>query len=119
MKNILIATDFSPGACRAAVHAAQLARRSGARLILLHIFQPNETIEAEESPEEILPSEKEAQLKLDALAQELHTQYGISVTRLVKPGFATDEITALAKRMNAEVVAIEAAETYTSGVEPL
>lgn len=40
MERIVVATDFSPAAVAAADAAAALARRSGARLSLLHVFDP-------------------------------------------------------------------------------
>jgi len=69
---------------------------------LLHVLPVLTAADAEDDTATDL--EVSAQAKLDALAHELHATYGVSVTRLLKPGFAADEIPALAKRVKAELV---------------
>ena len=62
IESLLAATDFSPGAARAARRAAQLAAASGARLDLLHVTSD--------------PSDSEAGRQMDAAAQELRASSG-------------------------------------------
>lgn len=103
MKNILLATDFSQNAHMAAIHAAALARHTGARLIIFHALDPvplREDQAAVNYPE----SEEEVQEKLDALAAELYSLFGISITRLLKPGVVGDEILTLAEKTGADLL---------------
>jgi nucleotide-binding universal stress UspA family protein len=112
MKNILVPTDFSHNAQVSAYYAAAFARLTGARLIIFHAFYPLAIpigVEngAPEVVDSLVPSEDpqaSAQEQLDLLAHELHTAFGISVTRLLKPGFAMDEIPAFAQRLKADLV---------------
>lgn len=104
MKNILLPTDFSQNAQTAALFAAGLARQFGARLIILHAFNPlvHQGSAGETDPEVA------AQAKLDAKARELHQEFGVSTTRLLKPGFAVDEVLALAERVSADLIVLGA-----------
>ena len=137
IKNILVATDFSRNANVAARFAAEIAQLEKARLIIFHAFYPffiwDESLStpaekfSEENPpeagankakpgnteqEEGKPDpEAEAQKKLDTLAQELHREFGISVTRLIKPGFAADEIPDLVDNLKVQLVVIGARGT--------
>ena len=104
MKNILVPTDFSQHAFTAAIFAAELGRLSGARLVLFHAYHPGILLEEETiwaDPEEL---EKDVQHKMDALAKKLHSVYGISITRLLRPGFAVDEIQFIARKLNPDLV---------------
>lgn len=105
MKNILLPTDFSQNAQSASRYAAALARQSGARLIILHAFNP---LTALASLDKDLKPEATIQARLDAKAHELHNAYGISITRLLKPGFAPDEVLALARRVKADLIVLGA-----------
>jgi nucleotide-binding universal stress UspA family protein len=106
MKNILVTTDFSQPAYNAVVFAAQLAQQAGARLILFHAYHPAILLEEETiwADPEVL--EKEVQEKIDQLARELHKTYNISVTRVLKPGFAVDEILDVSKKVKADLLII-------------
>lgn len=105
-KNILLATDFSQNAQIAAICAAELARRLGGRLIIFHALpltvdtQEEEQAEKKKSPEEL------AQQQLDTLATELHARFGISVSRLIKPGFPEMEIPLLAESLKVQLVVV-------------
>lgn len=102
MKNILVPTDFSNNSRTAALYAAVLARLADARLVLLHVLPPIAVAGTGTSTEEMV------QQQLDSAARELHTLHKISVTRLLKPGFATDEIPQIAKRIQADLVVVGA-----------
>lgn len=106
MKNILATTDFSQPANAAVVFAAALAKSTGARLVLFHAYHPAVLLEEDTiwADTEIL--EKEVQEKIDQLAHNLHKDYGVSVTRVLKPGFAVDEILAVSKKVKADLLII-------------
>lgn len=101
MKNILVPTDFSPQARAVALCAARLAQHMQARLLLLHVLPLLVLLEEE-------AAEEKAQGLLDAAAQELYTRSQISITRLLKPGFATDEIPRIAERLQADLIMLGA-----------
>ncbi len=107
MKDIIIATDFSVNAHVAALCAGELSSRLGGRLIVFHALSPMATVENNSDGNEVyrnLLPEEAAQKKLDLLAMELHNRFEISVSRLLKPGFAEVEIPALAQSLKAELV---------------
>lgn len=105
MKNILLATDFSQNAHMAAIHAAGLARHTTARLIIFHALEPPVPVSGNEEAVQNSPdSEEEVQDKLDALAAELYRLFGISVTRLLKPGSVVNEILGLAEKTGADLL---------------
>ena len=106
MKNILVTTDFSQPAYAAVVFAAELAKQSGARLILFHAYHPAILLEEETIWADSAMLEKEVQEKIDQLAHELHKNYGLSVTRVLKPGFAVDEILEVSKKVKADLLII-------------
>ncbi|AHM62973.1 UspA domain-containing protein [Flammeovirgaceae bacterium 311] len=112
MKNILVPTDFSQNAEVSAYYAAAFARLTGSRLIIFHAFYPmaipirkdTAKLEKVDSLAESDKPEAAAQDRLDMLAHELHNKFGISVTRLLKPGFAVDEIPTFAQRLKVDLV---------------
>jgi nucleotide-binding universal stress UspA family protein len=106
MKNILVTTDFSQPAYAAVVFAAQLAQTAGARLVLFHAYHPAILLEEETIWADSAMLEKEVQEKIDQLAHELHKNYGLSVTRVLKPGFAVDEILDVSKKVKADLLII-------------
>src|SRR5688572_33314236 len=106
MKNILVTTDFSQPAYNAVVFAAQLAQQAGARLVLFHAYHPAILLEEETIWADTEVLEKEVQEKIDQLARELHNTYNISVTRVLKPGFAVDEILDVSKKVKADLLII-------------
>lgn len=52
--------------------------------------------------------ETKAQASLDALAFELHSLYQVSITRLMRPGFAADEIPLMADKIKPELIVMGA-----------
>jgi nucleotide-binding universal stress UspA family protein len=108
MKNILVTTDFSRPAYDAAVFAAELAKKTGARLVLFHAYHPAILLEEETIWADSERLENEVQGNIDELARELHSFFGISVTRVLKPGFAVDEILAVSKKIKADLIIIGA-----------
>src|SRR5687768_7006710 len=107
MKNILVPTDFSQNATDAAHYAAAIANITGARLLLFHAYHVSVALAEATAPLidlDLENFENLNQTQIDKLAYELHLTYDISVTRIMRPGFATDEIPAIAKRLNADLV---------------
>ncbi len=101
MKNIILATDFSLNAQIAAVCAGEITRLIGARLVIFFALSPL-IISKGKTP--LFESEVVMQKKLDKLAREMNKRFGISVTRLIKPGFPVDEICALSERLSAKAI---------------
>lgn len=111
MKNILLATDFSQNAQIAAICAAELAGRLGGRLILFHALPfPGGMQEEKETGKKKSP-EALAQHQLDTLASELHSRFGISISRFIKPGRPEIEIPSLAESLKARLVVVGAKGT--------
>ncbi|GEO02693.1 hypothetical protein AAE02nite_03570 [Adhaeribacter aerolatus] len=107
MKNILVPTDFSKNASDAAHYAAALANITGARLLLFHAYHVSVALAdaADLSIDLDLENfENFNQTQIDKLAYELHLTHGISVTRIMRPGFAADEIPTIAHRLKADLV---------------
>jgi len=116
-ERILLATDFSPHAQKAAKVAFDLARESGKRLWALAVLEPvEEPLEPADEPpgvngkawETVVEKEErnlEAELKsrLHAAMQEAEAS-GIAVTEMVREGDPTEEIVAAAREVNAEVI---------------
>ena len=78
VKHILVAVDFSPMALVTAQMAAQEAQLRGARLTLLHIFNPQ--MLNLQMPEEILPSTLDLREKLFHMAHAEMEKLRQSVT---------------------------------------
>ena len=108
MKNILLATDFSPNAHIAAICAAELTARLEGRLIIFHALPPVAQLTEEEEASGKASLEEVTQKKLDAQAHELHQKFGLSVSRLLKPGYAGAEIPLIAHCLKAELVVVGA-----------
>jgi nucleotide-binding universal stress UspA family protein len=103
LKNILFATDFGPGAEKAAAHAFSLAQEHGARLTMLHVIQ-----EATAFTEESVRRQRE--FAVDRLEQLVPA----GVENWCKPEFkatfgeATEEILTLARETNADLIVMGA-----------
>lgn len=105
MQNILVPVDFSPVSRNAAIYAAELAKKFNAKLMLFHAYMlptpvsevPYVMVTADE-----MQKENEAFIKNEA--DRLHDTYKIEVEWSVRIGIASDEIKALAKERNADLV---------------
>lgn len=111
LRRILLATDGSPDAAFAGRAAADLARRAGAALDLVHVWQPILAV-AEYYPVPPLDpadhptiqevEEREARALLEREARHL----GDDVATHLCSGRPADEIVALAARLDADLIAI-------------
>ncbi len=115
MKHVLVATDLSRPARRAADRAARLARKAGARLQLVHALDAG----AAEQLQQLLGQDTafEATLvehtrdELKTLAGELATAHAVDVEATLMQGTVVDEISREAERTPADLVVIGARGT--------
>lgn len=107
MKNILLATDFSQNAHVAAICAAELCARMGGRLVIFHAL-PAGNLQKGNDQLQLASMEEITQKKLDELAQELFQRFGLSVSRLLKPGNAEEEIPNISRLLKADLVVLGA-----------
>jgi universal stress protein A len=104
LKTILCATDFSELAANAFHAAHALARAHNARLILLYVRQPQETVEGEFGmpPPEPEPSDEEV---LDRLGRMLAGS-SIQGETLVVPGRPVEVIVEVAKQRKCDLIVL-------------
>ena len=105
LKTILHATDFSDLAANAFHAAYALARAHNARLILLYVKQPQETIQGEFG---LMPPEQEMSDAdiLDRLDEQIPEDAPIGVERLVAHGKAADTIVQVAKEKHCDLIVL-------------
>jgi nucleotide-binding universal stress UspA family protein len=100
---ILLATDFSELATNAFHAAHALARDRGARLILLYVKQPQETVEGEFGmpPPEPEPSDEEILADLEALLPEGSP---VQADAMVAHGMAAEEVVRVARETHCDLI---------------
>ena len=105
LKTILHATDFSDLAANAFHAAFALARAHGARLLLLYVKQPQETMQGEFG---LMPPEPEASdaAILDRLGELVPEGSPIQVERLVAHGNAAEVIVQVAKEKHCDLIVL-------------
>ena len=105
LKTILHATDFSDLAANAFHAAFALARAHGARLLLLYVKQPQETMQGEFG---LMPPEPEASdaAILDRLGELVAEGSPIQVERLVAHGNAAEVIVQVAKEKHCDLIVL-------------
>lgn len=107
-KKIIITTDFSETSLLAIKHGAFLAQYTKGEVFLLHViskhwehfnvFMPNVTMESIEQ------GSSSVQQKLNELATDIRTTYGVNVTTAVVTGNPTSEIVKFAKEIGAGMI---------------
>ena len=105
---IIITTDFSETSLLAIKHGAFLAQYTKGEVFLVHIitkhwekfnvFTPSITIDNIEKASDALQS------KLEELATEIKTTYGVNVTTIVDSGNPTAEIVKIANEIKASLI---------------
>ncbi len=105
---IIITTDFSETSYLAIKHGAFLAQYTKGEIYLVHViakhwekfnvFTPSITLE------NIEKASSAVQKKLDELASDIKSEYGVNVTTVVNTGNPTNEIVKFAKEINAGLV---------------
>src|SRR5271168_4773909 len=103
LRTILHATDFSDLAANAFHAAYALARAHDARLILLYVKQPQETIQGEFG---LMPPEPEASddAILDKLSALIPAGSPIKAERLLVHGMAAEVIVEVAKEQHCDLI---------------
>ncbi len=109
-KNILCATDFSDHGRAAAERAANIARRYGAQLTLLHVVEyfPEDRSNVEITPENVDPAvyrEQQANKLLTELAQHLAYDKVAQAVRFSTRS-ATQEIVHFAGEQNIDLIIV-------------
>ncbi len=109
-QNILCATDFSNNSRAAAECAADIARRYGAQLILLHVVEhfPEDRSNLEIAPEDIDPAayrEEKALVSLAELAKRLGYEKVVQEFRFSTHS-AKHEIVRFAKEQNIDLIVV-------------
>lgn len=107
MKKILVPTDFSLNSGKALDYATEIAKRSGASIILLHITEAthaslNEYVILEgDYDREIIST---ANQKLEIMARAAREVVGVHVQYEIYNGFVPDAIREVAKKNKADLV---------------
>jgi nucleotide-binding universal stress UspA family protein len=103
LNTILLATDFSDLSANAFHAAHALARDHGARLILLYVKQPQETVEGEfgSLPPEPEPSDDDL---LEQLQELLPEDSPVNAEAMVVHGLAAEAIVQAAKQTHCDLV---------------
>ncbi len=108
MKNILIPTDFSDASGSALEYGLQLAREFGSKVILLHAYHI--PVPATEAPIVLISDEdlrRENMATLQKFRDKLLLQgaaQGLDIECMVEAGFAVDEIPAVARKTEADLI---------------
>jgi nucleotide-binding universal stress UspA family protein len=106
MKTIIVPTDFSSTAVNACDYAIGLAKETGARLILFHVFHV--PVPATEMPVMIVTPEEmedESRRRLEKAVNSIRRREpGVHVDIETRAGFPVEEITKLSKEVNADLI---------------
>ena len=107
MKSILVPADYSEASNNAVQYAAELAKSSKAKIILLHAYQiPLPTGDVPVmliSPAEL---EKENEKRIKKLERTLLKKFSdkIKIEHVIRAGFVTEEILSVAGEKNADLI---------------
>lgn len=112
-KRILVPTDFSPCSCEALDHAAELAERYGATLVVLHVWQTPTLMRASDA----LPlgvgdgyqtlahmARERASAEMDDFLAPLVEREGLWFRRQIEMGEPADTILAVAEQGHFDLV---------------
>jgi nucleotide-binding universal stress UspA family protein len=103
LKNILFATDFGPGAAKAAAHAFSLAQEHGARISLLHVIES-----AAAYTEESVARQREINIVRMKQLMPIGSENWCRPEFRVTFGAAVEEILHAAKDLNADLIVMGA-----------
>jgi nucleotide-binding universal stress UspA family protein len=105
---ILIPTDFSETSLMAIQHGAFVAQLTKGEVVLLHVINSAFTRQNLFLPVVQLTDttefEKKVALKLDELADEIRTEFGVAVDSIIKTGIPAQEVVETVKEVNASMV---------------
>ncbi|RKS95187.1 nucleotide-binding universal stress UspA family protein [Flavobacterium limicola] len=120
MKRILVPTDFSKHAEDALKAAAQIAKKNGAEIYLLHLLelpnQMNDAVTNGSSIPEVMLFIKKANEKLQKIMEEPHLQ-GITITTTVQFEKAFDGILSFNKKNKIDLIVM--GSHGSSGIEEI
>lgn len=109
MRTILVATDFSAASRPAFAAALDLARRDGARLVVLHVMMPPSPFVGDELPGSWLELEararRDAERRLAAAVSQAE-RAGIATTGTLVKGAPAEVIVRVARREGADLIVI-------------
>jgi nucleotide-binding universal stress UspA family protein len=105
IRKILVAVDLSEHSEATALYAAEIAKGFGARLMIVHVYEPVPLCEyASETTFTVLEEEREdLQKLLDQLTRKIQTT-GVICTSAFLVGAPAERISALARDMDADLV---------------
>ncbi|SRR6266545_5525776 len=109
-RRVLHATDFSPASRRAFRTAIGLARRSRARLILLHVMTPPSPFISEDAPSssytKLLAHARQAARRRLAGALARARRAGIGASAVGTEGLPADEILRTSRRQRVDLIVL-------------
>jgi nucleotide-binding universal stress UspA family protein len=107
MRKIVVATDFSAPSRRALAAAVDLARRDGARLVVLHVMMPPSPFVGDDLPGSWLELEararRDAERRLAAAVSQAERS-GIATTGTLVKGVPAEVIVRVARREGADLI---------------
>lgn len=109
IREILIPTDFSKSSRRAVEYGVEMALRFGAKIHLLHVFQPLPPLAGDyptTSPELLtggISTLNQSQALMGSLSDEM-VKKGVPVTTHCREGFPYDEIMKLAGAQHVDLI---------------
>jgi len=104
MKNILVATDFSPAALNAVKYAAALAKYNRAQLHILHVYHTAMVNGEVPIAADTNKFENECYTKLEGIAEELRLLYNIEPSLKIQVGFAVEMIERYVSKKSIDLV---------------
>ena len=109
LRKIVVATDFSGAARPAFAAAVDLARRDGARLVVVHVMMPPSPFAGDERPGSWLElqatARRDAERGLTAAVSQAE-RAGITTTGALVKGAPAEVIVRVARREGADLIAI-------------
>lgn len=109
MRKIVVATDFSAASRRAFAAALDLARRDGARLVVLHVMMPPSPFAGDDLPGSWLDLEararRDAERRLAAAVSQAERS-GIATAGTLVKGVPAEVIVRVARREGADLIVI-------------
>jgi nucleotide-binding universal stress UspA family protein len=115
---IVAATDFSECSAWAARRAARIAQQHHAEMHLLHVVRPLDlyaglTLGPDEFGQQDQDLQREEQTRVDAMASNLSSEFGIRIHPVTRLGRAHTEIAAYAQSVSADLMVAGARGEHT------